>query len=32
MYLFASLVILIFGPGKLSLDTLFARRFGEQKV
>jgi putative oxidoreductase len=32
MYLFAALVILIFGPGKLSLDTLLARRFGEQKV
>lgn len=25
MYLFASLVVLIFGPGKISLDTLFER-------
>jgi putative oxidoreductase len=31
-YLFASLLILIFGPGKLSLDTLLERRFGEPKV
>ena len=32
MYLFASLLILIFGPGKLSLDTLLERRFGEPKL
>jgi putative oxidoreductase len=31
-YLFASLLILIFGPGKLSLDTLLERRFGEPRV
>jgi putative oxidoreductase len=31
-YLFASLLILIFGPGKFSLDTLLERRFGEPKV
>lgn len=28
-FLFASLVILIFGPGKLSLDTLLERRLGQ---
>src|ERR1700722_4532950 len=31
MYLFASLVVLIFGPGKISLDTLFARLMGKGK-
>jgi putative oxidoreductase len=31
-FLFAGLLILIFGPGKLSLDTLLARRFGETNV
>lgn len=31
-FLFAGLLILIFGPGKLSLDTLLQRRFGESKV
>jgi len=31
MYLFASLVVLIFGPGKISLDTLFERLLGKEK-
>ena len=31
-FLFAGLLILIFGPGKISLDTLLARRFGEPNV
>jgi putative oxidoreductase len=31
-YLFASLLILIIGPGKFSLDTRLERRFGEPKV
>ena len=31
MYLFASLVVLIFGPGKFSLDTLFERLLGKEK-
>jgi putative oxidoreductase len=31
MYLFASLVILIFGPGKLSLDTLLDRTIRKRK-
>jgi len=31
-FLFAGLLIVIFGPGKLSLDTLLARRFGETNV
>jgi putative oxidoreductase len=31
-FLFAGLLILIFGPGKISLDTLFARRFGDSRV
>ena len=26
-FLFASLIVLIFGPGKLALDTLIAKRF-----
>jgi putative oxidoreductase len=29
-FLFASLLILIFGPGKLSIDTLLARRFSSR--
>jgi len=28
-FLFASLIVLIFGPGKISLDALLARRFRE---
>ena len=31
MYLFASLVVLIFGPGKISLDALFERLMGKGK-
>jgi putative oxidoreductase len=31
-FLFAGLLILIFGPGKISLDTLLARRFGDSRV
>ena len=30
-FLFASLIILIFGPGKLALDTLIGARFKKQK-
>jgi putative oxidoreductase len=28
-FLFASLIVLIFGPGKISLDAILARRFGK---
>jgi putative oxidoreductase len=31
-FLFAGLLILIFGPGKLSVDTLLERRFGEPQT
>ena len=31
MYLFASLVVLIFGPGKFALDTLFDRLIRKRK-
>jgi len=31
-FLMASLVVLIFGPGKLSLDALFARGIGKGRV
>jgi putative oxidoreductase len=31
-FLFASLVVLIFGPGKISLDTLLERVLGTQKT
>ena len=31
-FLFAALLILIFGPGKLSLDTLIERRSGKPKA
>ena len=30
-FLFASLIILIFGPGKVSFDTLLARRRGKKQ-
>ena len=29
-FLFASLIILIFGPGKFCLDAMLAKRFGEK--
>jgi putative oxidoreductase len=29
-FLMASLIVLIFGPGKLALDTLIAKRFGQR--
>jgi putative oxidoreductase len=29
-FLVASLIVLIFGPGKLALDTLLAKRFGHR--
>lgn len=29
-FLFASLIVLIFGPGKFSVDALLARRFGPE--
>ena len=29
-FLMASLIVLIFGPGKLALDTLIAKRFGHR--
>ena len=29
-FLIASLIVLIFGPGKLALDTIIARRFGQR--
>jgi putative oxidoreductase len=31
IFLFVGLLILIFGPGKLSLDTLFSRLMGKGK-
>jgi putative oxidoreductase len=30
-FLVASLIVLIFGPGKLALDTLIAKRFGQRQ-
>lgn len=30
-FLFASLIVLIFGPGKLSLDALLSRKFGDNE-
>jgi putative oxidoreductase len=31
VFLFASLIVLIFGPGKYSLDALLAKRFAKSK-
>ena len=31
-FLFASLIVLIFGPGKFCLDTLVAKRFGAKST
>jgi putative oxidoreductase len=31
LFLFASLIVLVFGPGKFSLDALFARKSGAGK-
>jgi len=31
-FLFASLLVLIFGPGRISLDTLLTRRRGERRI
>jgi putative oxidoreductase len=31
-FLFASLIVLIFGPGKFSLDAILARRVGKSKA
>ncbi len=30
VFLMASLIVLIFGPGKLAIDTLIAKRFGHR--
>jgi putative oxidoreductase len=30
VFLMASLIILIFGPGKIAIDTLIAKRFGHR--
>lgn len=32
LFLLASVIVLVFGPGKLALDTLLARKFAPQKA